>query len=281
MGMVWDLPIDRDKKFVLLAYSDHADHDGKNIYPAIMTLCKKTGYSERSVQVITRKLEADRLLIADGFGNHGTKRWRIPVVGDRIDYPYTGAVSAPVQILRGAENDIEGCRKQQGGVQKTAERGAVATAPESSLTIIKPSIKDKKINSSILLKKNKRSIPEGLPEPSGDIMGDWLKMGEAQQIKNAPLVAIIETLASGFSYNFPQYGESQSLDRVIKKILADGRDVNKFINWAKANKRDPHWYHLKPDTLWGDWPQAFSSNSLSVYDVLSKQLEEEGHGRSV
>jgi len=74
-----------------------------------------------------------------------------------------------------------------------------------------------------------------------------------------PPAAIIESLAAGFPYNFPKYGENQGLDRVAKLIVKDGRDVQVFIRWAKANKRDPHWYHVKPDSLWGDWPQAFTT----------------------
>ena len=60
MALVWDLDneiIDREEKYVLLAYTDHADHDGKNMFPSIELICNKTGYKERSVQAITRSLE--------------------------------------------------------------------------------------------------------------------------------------------------------------------------------------------------------------------------------
>jgi len=55
MAWVWDQDIPRDEKFLLLAYADHADHEGNNIFPAIDTIVKKTGYSRRSVQRITQK----------------------------------------------------------------------------------------------------------------------------------------------------------------------------------------------------------------------------------
>ena len=38
MSWVWDQDIPREQKFVLLAYADHADHDGGNIYPAVDTI---------------------------------------------------------------------------------------------------------------------------------------------------------------------------------------------------------------------------------------------------
>jgi len=119
MGAVWDLKIGRDEKFVLLAYADHANHDGSSIYPAVKTIVEKTGYSERSVQSITKSLEKAGLLIADGHGTHGTNRWRIPICGGCI---VGGAEFAPVQdmIQEGAEKDAEGCRNMHEGVQPTA-----------------------------------------------------------------------------------------------------------------------------------------------------------------
>ena len=94
MGMVWDLQIDPNKKFVLMAYADHADHKGGNIWPAIDTIVKKTCYHERSVQRITRELEEDGYLVSDGKGPVGTNKWRIPLSegGDKI---------APRQIAGG------------------------------------------------------------------------------------------------------------------------------------------------------------------------------------
>lgn len=133
MGAVWDLKIERDQKFILLAYADHASHDGSSIYPAVSTVAEKTGYSERSVQMITRELEKAGYLIADGAGMHGTNRWRIPICGGVIIPEPRGADSAPVQELGdgGAENNQKGCKKTREGVQPTA--------PEPSLTILKPS----------------------------------------------------------------------------------------------------------------------------------------------
>jgi len=86
MGMVWDLELDPNKKFVLLAYADHANHNGENIWPAIETVAKKTGYHERSVQRITRELEEAGLLVPDGTGPKGTNKLKIPlnVGGDKI-----------------------------------------------------------------------------------------------------------------------------------------------------------------------------------------------------
>ena len=88
MGMVWDASLHRNLKFVLLAYADHADHEGRNIYPGIKSIAEKTGYDERSVQRITTELEAlGYLVLADDNRQGGagiTTRWLIPIKGDKI-----------------------------------------------------------------------------------------------------------------------------------------------------------------------------------------------------
>jgi len=85
MSMVWDLPCPSTHndiqfrpahKWVLMAYVDHADHFGKNIFPSVATIAKKTGFEERSIQRLTRDLEEMRFLVADGVGRNGTNRWK-------------------------------------------------------------------------------------------------------------------------------------------------------------------------------------------------------------
>lgn len=97
MGLVWELPetpeFGRPEKYVLLAYADHADSNGRNIYPSIELVMRKTFYEERSVQTITRKLEGAGYLVASGLGPNGTNRWSIPIVLLRDG----GAKIAPVQ----------------------------------------------------------------------------------------------------------------------------------------------------------------------------------------
>lgn len=137
MGMVWDLKksqVNRDEKYILLAYADHASHDGTNIFPAVATIAEKTGYSERSVQMITRSLNRRGFLVPDGSGPHGTNKWRVPISGGMITPESMGAEIAPP-----AESALEGCKNEQPGVQESPERGAEATAPDSSLTVLKPS----------------------------------------------------------------------------------------------------------------------------------------------
>lgn len=107
-ALVWDMECPAEwnglkflahHKYVLIAYADHADHQGKNIYPAINTIRKKTGYkSERTVQAITRQLGEMGILLPDGTGPRGTNRYRLA-------FDTGGAKIAPLQYMRGAVDD--------------------------------------------------------------------------------------------------------------------------------------------------------------------------------
>ncbi len=68
MGAIWDLDLPHELAWVLMAYADHADHDGGNCYPGVRLIAYKTGYSERQVQRCTADLIARKVLIVDRAG---------------------------------------------------------------------------------------------------------------------------------------------------------------------------------------------------------------------
>ena len=63
MGQVWDLDMPPNKKFVLLAYADHADHAGNNVFPSVAMISRKTGYGERQIKRIKQDLIKDGYLV--------------------------------------------------------------------------------------------------------------------------------------------------------------------------------------------------------------------------
>lgn len=98
MSLVWDMPcpdtvnggeFKPSHKFCLLAYADHADHNGKNIFPAVGTVAKKTGLDERTVQRLTADMVNMCILLDDGKGPRGTNRWSLPYSagGDKLSPP--------------------------------------------------------------------------------------------------------------------------------------------------------------------------------------------------
>lgn len=152
MGLVWDLEpsvIDHEEKFILLAYADHADHNGENMYPSVALICRKTGYSERSVQGITRSLIDKGFLVEDGRGPHGTNKFH-----------YGG-----VQKLRGADS---------AGVQNIVQRGADSAPELKPLTIIKEPLPEPKY---VPIQETKPEVKPAKPAPPklANVLGidDW------------------------------------------------------------------------------------------------------------
>jgi hypothetical protein len=124
MGWIWDMELPQDEKLIALAYADHAHHDGTNVFPAVIHIAKKTGYSKRSVQRITRKLEHRGLLIDDGQSPSGTRQWRMPV-------PQNMGVTTWHPPTSEAEGDDTGVR---GGMTSTTSRDDIAVSSKPSLS---------------------------------------------------------------------------------------------------------------------------------------------------
>jgi hypothetical protein len=157
MAAVFDSSLPPNEKFVLLAYADHASDDGKRVYPAVDTIAKKTSYSARTVQRITRQLEEAGFLIPDGKGKKGTNRWRIPIdVGGVNLSPLTS------EVVKGDIDD-------QGG--DIGDTKSAQMSPEPSITIIKPSEEGPKEKPS----NNKYSHPPNHPSIQifREVMGKW------------------------------------------------------------------------------------------------------------
>jgi hypothetical protein len=195
MNMVWDMEMDKDEKLVLLAYADCADNNGGSIYPAVSTIAKKTGYSQRSIQRHTRSLEKHGWLVSDGYGagRNKTNRWHIPVVEGVLLSPFTEMNSAtvmtpletekvtsvqekaPSMTLKGdtimASFETEKVTPVQERVTSLQEKvpsmtlkGDTVMSPESSLTVINPSINARELASQeieeITQKEKSRELAE-------------------------------------------------------------------------------------------------------------------------
>jgi len=98
MTLVYQSGLGKSQKSVALAYADHADDEGRNIYPSVEYMAWKTGYSERQIQRVTKELLADRILIREGVGQHGTNKFRLsadrlpkrPPFRPETENPYMG-----------------------------------------------------------------------------------------------------------------------------------------------------------------------------------------------
>lgn len=83
-GKVWELELDPIDKLVLLALSDHADHEGNNVRPGNDLLCAKTGLTQPTVTAkIKRLTEAGILDPQTGKTGRGNIR-EFSIVTDHI-----------------------------------------------------------------------------------------------------------------------------------------------------------------------------------------------------
>ena len=90
MGAVFDIEgLSPTLKFVLLAYADHASHDGTGIWPAVQSIANKTGYSKRTIQNATKELQELGYMVKTGQHESGTNLWKItiPYMGGAGDSP--------------------------------------------------------------------------------------------------------------------------------------------------------------------------------------------------
>lgn len=151
MGMIWDLDIPHPQAWVLMAYADHADHNGEHIYPGIQLIAYKTGYSRRQAQEITRQLVADGLLVVTltGGGRGKATEYRLDFSAASLkasDTITNSAETAPFTEDDGkgaetarftsetAQSEAKTAQKPRTNhaetVQFSALKGAVATAPQ-------------------------------------------------------------------------------------------------------------------------------------------------------
>lgn len=132
MTTVWYCDLPTNQKIVLLAYADHAKDDGSSVFPAVETVAKKCSYSKRTVQRVTRELEAEGFLIPDGAGPKGVKRWRIDL--EKLE---------PRQNVTPVNEEVENAEVTDDGDNDDTKNAQMSSEPsinhqESS---VKPSIK--------------------------------------------------------------------------------------------------------------------------------------------
>lgn len=178
MGLVWDEQMDRSMKFVLLAYADHADHEGGSIYPAIETIAKKTGYDARSVQRITTNLEsAGYLVLEPGHDRQGgpgkSTRWRIPIKGDKI---------AP--IPKGDKTNKQRVTKRTQRVTKNAVKGDTVS-PDPSSTVCDPSLDPSEENTANAVPPKSPTPQQAMVEALSFVTGFDIKLHGARLGKSA------------------------------------------------------------------------------------------------
>lgn len=145
MGAVWDLDLPHNEAWVLLALADHADHMGENTHPGVDLLAYKTGYTERQVQRILRRLEDKRVISIEAHGRGGRGHFTTYTLhvekgvkkspferkarkGDTTTSPINGLngdIVSPIPELKGDISEIKGDISAQNNGHKPATVAAL------------------------------------------------------------------------------------------------------------------------------------------------------------
>jgi hypothetical protein len=132
MAKIWEAgPPSLGDRFVLLAIADHANDEGQ-AFPGVGSLARKTCMTERGVQKILRRLEADGWLLTDK--RQGRYRCNLyTVMTPNVVHP-TGAETNKKTPNKDALDPERG--------SLDPERGS----PKPSLTIIEPSFRGSELS---------------------------------------------------------------------------------------------------------------------------------------
>lgn len=135
MAVAWELDIPREQKYVLLAYADHADHDGSNVRPSLDRIAWKTGYSKDQVRRISRKLVQNELmeLVKAGGGRGNPPEYKLTLE--------KGSAMPSFEEWKEKEKGLHGATDSEaervasepvkGGISE--EKGGIAAPPEPSI----------------------------------------------------------------------------------------------------------------------------------------------------
>jgi len=138
MEWVWNNSSARDGQLlVLLAIADNANHEGRNAFPSIAELCRKSRLSQRGVRYALRGLEEAGCVVTTlQAGPGGCNRYQ--VVMD------PASIAAPPADIAGGQILQDGNLQQEGGQSVTDQVSQIAP-----VTVLEPTTNPKNISSPI------------------------------------------------------------------------------------------------------------------------------------
>ncbi len=102
--------------------ADHADHEGKSIFPSVALIEWKTGYKRRQVQRILRDLrDMGVLVVVKKAGQHRPTEYKFNWKKAKKKAPFRGVIDAPDASLVASSSVIDDAR------------GVIVKTPEPSL----------------------------------------------------------------------------------------------------------------------------------------------------
>jgi hypothetical protein len=232
MAFVWKLKLPHDEKFVLLAYADNANDNGGSIFPALLTIANKTGYSKRSVQEITKKLEKRGLLLRNGRSKHATVLWRIP-----LDFAMADSAMADSAIWQSSASAIA----------ESAIPSMLQTATEPSLTIKEPSLKPDVLDGIIKYHLHPKQLQNAIAE--------YFKLTPNWEAK--------------YNRQFMEWAIESKMTPEEIRGAADLWRSDKRFNWAAPSLKgiQEHWLELKGISIMQSKPLSELERAINAMGV--------------
>jgi hypothetical protein len=151
IGRIWEMELPHAEAWVLMALADHADHEGRNIYPGMGLVAWKTGYSRRQVQRVVNSLVTKGILVleAKDVGRYGTNRYHIDWAAcpykpaylsersDKMSLPASDKMSLPASDKMSLGQNVTSDKMAPSVVTKCPPGSDIAMSPKPS---IEPSI---------------------------------------------------------------------------------------------------------------------------------------------
>lgn len=228
-GRVWDLDIPHNQRLVLLAMADHADHEGRNIYPSTDLIAWKTGYSFRQVQrIIDTLIESGVLIVVKPSRQQRPATYALNFSAGTVKPPFDRVA----RKAQGRQNVIS-----QNGHNVTSEGRQNVTPPQSRDDIsTHPGMTFEASRDDIAMSSEPwnhdhepptPSVPSLLGDDDGDIFYRELRRRKVGQTKarqiasmhcdSARILALID--------NRPNASDPNSLGRLIIDILDGVADM--------------------------------------------------------
>ncbi len=187
-----DLPTNR--KFVLLKFADHADHDGRNAYPSLGRIAHECRLSKRLVRIVVAELVKEKILVIEGneSGGRGKPRnYRVDVEQAKELHPlapYWGArkpfsvalsdhkkreIGSPFSSEKGESHDTkeesestkrgkqDSAKPSRGTVQENRPRGGASSGDQLPLIGDQPGDTLKQRRSGSDPPRRRKQLPEG------------------------------------------------------------------------------------------------------------------------
>lgn len=205
MGSIFDYVLTPPQQIVLLAYADHSDHFGKNIFPSKRLIAWKTGYGVRQVQRITDQLLETGILKVDETPLGKPTKYSIDL-------------SKGVKKPEYKEPKKKGEKVRQDVIRQDVTPD-IAMSPDLRHSYVTPThdMPEPKVYDEPSVK----SSNEPLPAPtSGAIIDAWLKVQDAVKPKA-----------------FKIQGNHDLARALIEKGI-NCEDVKAYIRWRRT---DPFW----------------------------------------